>query len=199
MEDEQARLQELRKWNSRPLQELERIMTELLNETDRLRRWLKEKTELNDRLRNALQARRDLWTQASLLMFRRIAVFCRRLMAGRGYNAKVKACRASHTLSVYVAPAGEGIPGEARELSGGERSFALTALLLAVWQASESPVCGVGEFDVCLAAVNRECATKFLVEEAGKTRRQYIFVTSLQIHGVHNGELVRLWEVGAKA
>jgi chromosome segregation ATPase len=67
---------------------------------------------------------------------------------------------------------------DARTLSGGERSFSTVSLLLALWEAMESPFRAMDEFDVYMDAVNRHITVELLLYAARQHKhRQFIFIT----------------------
>lgn len=61
-----------------------------------------------------------------------------------------------------------GIKKDPRGLSGGEKSFTTVCLLLAMWQAMDSRLRALDEFDVFMDSVNRRIATAMLLEAAEK-------------------------------
>ncbi|CAN0222231.1 unnamed protein product [Ectocarpus sp. 12 AP-2014] len=63
-------------------------------------------------------------------------------------------------------------------LSGGERSFATLALLLALGQSHECPFRVMDEFDVFMDAMSRNIAIKQVIEFARRdSSRQFILIT----------------------
>ncbi|CAN0581432.1 unnamed protein product, partial [Ectocarpus sp. 12 AP-2014] len=65
-----------------------------------------------------------------------------------------------------------------RQLSGGERSFATLALLLALGSCHDCPFRVMGEFDVFMDAVSRDVAIKQVLEFAERhSTRQFILIT----------------------
>ncbi|CAM9439775.1 unnamed protein product [Hapterophycus canaliculatus] len=70
-------------------------------------------------------------------------------------------------------------------LSGGERSFATLALLLALGQSHECPFRVMDEFDVFMDAMSRNIAIKQVVDFARKdSSRQFILITPQDLSSV---------------
>jgi len=88
---------------------------------------------------------------------------------------------------------GSQVSRDTRTLSGGERSFSTVALLLALWEAMESPFRAMDEFDVFMDAVNRHMSLKLLIESAREQKhRQFIFITPHDLTSVAAGPDVRV-------
>ena len=64
-----------------------------------------------------------------------------------------------------------------KALSGGEKSYSQLSLLLAMWQAMDSPLRCLDEFDVFMDAANRTVTIKMLLEAAQLSPCQYLLIT----------------------
>jgi hypothetical protein len=65
-----------------------------------------------------------------------------------------------------------------KSLSGGERSFSTVALLLSMWEITQSPMRCLDEWDVFLDHVNRGIAANMLIEGARRSLgKQFILIT----------------------
>ena len=66
-----------------------------------------------------------------------------------------------------------------RTLSGGEKSYSTTALILALWESMQPPFRVLDEFDVFMDMVNRTVALGQIISYAKETRKfqcKYTFV-----------------------
>jgi structural maintenance of chromosomes protein 6 len=67
---------------------------------------------------------------------------------------------------------------DARNLSGGEKSFSTVCLLLSLWEAMSCKIRGLDEFDVFMDPVNRRVAVGLLVETARNNKdTQHILIS----------------------
>jgi chromosome segregation ATPase len=118
-----------------------------------------------------------------------LGVTCHRVRASfvegmqrRRYGGRLKIDHECQVLELKVRQPGETEYIKVQSLSGGEKSYALTSLLLALWDVMDCPFFGVDEFDVFLDAVNRSAAVKFMIQEAMQnSKHQYIFITPLSL------------------
>lgn len=84
--------------------------------------------------------------------------------------------------------------------SGGERSIALTAFLLALQRRAASPIRAIDEFDVHLDPHNRELVSKVIVASAKAAGNvQYIAITPGQVAPPKGVNVIVVQNVGGKA
>ena len=84
-------------------------------------------------------------------------------------------------------------------MSGGERSFATLALLLALGASNESPFRVMDEFDVFMDSVARQAAMKELVSFArGMQSKQFIFLTPNSLTGLSAGPDIKIHKMAGK-
>ncbi|XP_039298580.1 structural maintenance of chromosomes protein 6 [Nilaparvata lugens] len=67
--------------------------------------------------------------------------------------------------------------GEISSLSGGEKSFATIAFIIAVWESMTVPFFVMDEFDVFTDVITRNTILKMLLEYASQSSAQFIFLT----------------------
>ncbi|XP_022184189.2 structural maintenance of chromosomes protein 6 [Nilaparvata lugens] len=72
---------------------------------------------------------------------------------------------------------GTGKKGEISSLSGGEKSFATIAFIIAVWESMTVPFFVMDEFDVFTDVITRNTILKMLLEYASQSSAQFIFLT----------------------
>ncbi|KAG5192145.1 P-loop containing nucleoside triphosphate hydrolase protein [Tribonema minus] len=81
-------------------------------------------------------------------------------------------------------------------MSGGERSYATLALLLALGKSHESPFRVMDEFDVFMDAQSRQAAMRQLVKHARENPgRQFIFITPQDLRGLEAGDDLRIFKM----
>lgn len=81
--------------------------------------------------------------------------------------------------------------------SGGERTFATVALILALWSNMQLPFYSIDEYDVYMDNVNRLATTQLLMMAIEQRKNQFIFLTPQDISHIkkkHNVKIVKLKE-----
>ncbi|ORY25918.1 hypothetical protein BCR39DRAFT_542516 [Naematelia encephala] len=139
---------------------------------------------------NTLVKRRTWWTDA----LRHVAVKARIAfilgLEKRGFQGRLDFDHQHHKLIVDVNTNAQSqatltaykIP---KNLSGGERSFATVALLLALWTSVESKIRCLDEWDVFLDPANRRIAANILLEGARESDgKQFILITPQNMNGI---------------
>jgi chromosome segregation ATPase len=82
-------------------------------------------------------------------------------------------------------------PLDAFTQSGGERSIAMMAFLLALQQHITSPFRAIDEFDVHMDPKNRELVTQLIVASAGNMAEgQYLAITPGQVNVTNNSHVI---------
>eukprot|EP00039_Didymoeca_costata_P002125 m.57679 g.57679 ORF g.57679 m.57679 type:complete len:1141 (+) comp11124_c0_seq1:119-3541(+) len=133
------------------------------------------------------------------------------LLESRGYKANLSVNHESEDLQMEVQPRAvdeekprgkkkkaekkkEAKPGTS-SLSGGERSFTTASLILALWEAMDSPIRCLDEFDVFMDAYNRQVAIDMMIG-ASRTMssKQFILLSPLtmKILEKHQGPDIRV-------
>ncbi|VVC29596.1 P-loop containing nucleoside triphosphate hydrolase [Cinara cedri] len=81
--------------------------------------------------------------------------------------------------------------------SGGERTFATVALIIALWSNMQLPFYSIDEYDVYMDNVNRLATTQLLMMAIEQRKNQFIFLTPQDISHIkkkHNIKIVKLKE-----
>ncbi|KAH8825160.1 P-loop containing nucleoside triphosphate hydrolase protein [Flagelloscypha sp. PMI_526] len=139
---------------------------------------------LNHALQQSITNRMVTWHDFRL----HIALRCKKLfsyhLSQRGYYGKVMFKHGKGTLDLKVKTDEQmgGKEGtrekDPRSLSGGEKSFSTICLLLSLWDAINSPLRCLDEFDVFMDAVNRRISMKMMIDTANAAnQKQYILIT----------------------
>lgn len=76
--------------------------------------------------------------------------------------------------------------------SGGERTFATVALILALWSNMQLPFYSIDEYDVYMDNVNRLATTQLLLMAIENRRNQFIFLTPQDISHIKSGRFIKI-------
>lgn len=76
--------------------------------------------------------------------------------------------------------------------SGGERTFATVALILALWSNMELPFYSIDEYDVYMDNVNRLATTQLLMMAIQHRKNQFIFLTPQDISHIKSGRFIKI-------
>ncbi|QLQ80804.1 hypothetical protein HG537_0E01590 [Torulaspora globosa] len=89
---------------------------------------------------------------------------------------------ASKQLEIYILTPNDENARSVDNLSGGEKSFAQMALLLATWKPMRSRIIALDEFDVFMDQVNRKIGTSLILKKLkDNSRTQTIIITPQDI------------------
>ncbi|GMG55734.1 unnamed protein product [Ambrosiozyma monospora] len=100
----------------------------------------------------------------------------------RKFKGRVKIDFDAGRLSLHVATKETEKLRNVESMSGGEKSYAQIAFLLAIWKPMHSKVRGLDEFDVFMDQVNRRLALKLILKKVrDNPKTQTIFITPLAI------------------
>jgi len=121
------------------------------------------------------------------------------LLDQRGFKGKLNFNHNEQTLVINVQPnkeINESRTKDLRALSGGERSFSTVCYVLALWQAIQSPLRCLDEFDVFMDMANRRVAMDMMVEMAQmQTNKQFIFLTPHDISALPKSQKIHVWRM----
>lgn len=76
--------------------------------------------------------------------------------------------------------------------SGGERTFATVALILALWNNMQSPFYSIDEYDVYMDNVNRIATTNLLMMAIENRKNQFIFLTPQDISHINSAPYIKI-------
>lgn len=76
--------------------------------------------------------------------------------------------------------------------SGGERTFATVALILALWSNMQLPFYSIDEYDVYMDNVNRLATTQLLMMAIENRKNQFIFLTPQDISHIKSSDNVKI-------
>ncbi|CAM9381891.1 unnamed protein product [Ectocarpus fasciculatus] len=143
----------------------------------------------NMKLLSGERNKRDLlWKDLRKHVARRTCVLFDIFLQEKGANGNVEFMDDERTLILtYQKDGGDDSSQctDVRQLSGGERSFATLALLLALGSCHDCPFRVMDEFDVFMDAMSRDIAIKQVLEFAERDcTRQFIFITPQDLSSV---------------
>lgn len=76
--------------------------------------------------------------------------------------------------------------------SGGERTFATVALILALWSNMQLPFYSIDEYDVYMDNVNRLATTQLLMMAIENRKNQFIFLTPQDISHIKSANNIKI-------
>ncbi|KAH3662012.1 hypothetical protein OGAPHI_006193 [Ogataea philodendri] len=141
-----------------------------------------ESVKLHNHLASSLQARLENLTATASLLIQEVNSVFESALRLRGFTGKIDFDFAKARLVLRVSTKPSERLRNVESFSGGEKSFAQIAFLLAIWKPMQSKVRGLDEFDVFMDQVNRRLALKLILQKVGENpKTQTIFITPLQI------------------
>lgn len=150
---------------------------------------------VEERERNWVELRKNIASTASQKFNRTMEI--------RDFAGKLKFNHERETLEISVLRQEPGFTRSStvkdmKSLSGGERSYAQTALLLALGDSLECPFRVMDEFDVFMDSVNRQLTLELLIL-AAKTdmSKQFIFITPNDLSTVTADPAVKIQKLQA--
>ncbi|XP_023222817.1 structural maintenance of chromosomes protein 6-like, partial [Centruroides sculpturatus] len=116
-------------------------------------------------------------------------------LSQRNYSGKIEFDHKKGLLEIKIQPNSNvaEMNEDMKSLSGGERSFTTVCLILALWDAVESPFRILDEYDVFMDLVNRRISMDMMIETAAhKTKHQFIFLTPLNMSNLKRSPLIQI-------
>lgn len=159
-------------------------------------RWSKK---FLTRVNQYLQEREEAFCKMRSLIAMRCTLDFDMLLSQRGFKGKMRFDHDDQLLSISVKPHEDQdtpLSNDLRALSGGERSFSTVCYILALWQAIESPLRCLDEFDVFMDMANRRVAMEMMVEMAlVQKQKQFIFLTPHDISALPKSSRIHVWKM----
>ncbi|EDV20589.1 uncharacterized protein TRIADDRAFT_61011 [Trichoplax adhaerens] len=144
-------------------------------------------------LNNQLKKRHKLFTGMQKILTQRIITTFGKTLAKRGYLGTMLIDHNKKKISLDVKISANAKTSGTGSLSGGERSFSTVAFIVALWEATDSPLQCLDEFDVFMDMVNRDLCMDTLLQLATKRkRRQFIFLSPQNMSKLKFKENIRI-------
>lgn len=154
-------------------------------------------------LQEAIKERDTMNAKFRKMVARETREMFNELLNSQGHAGDISINHAEKTLTFDVVPnalesASQGEPGakaakDTKSLSGGERSYATLAFVMALCESIQAPFRAMDEFDVFMDPVNRRLSMKMLIQTAERLKhRQFIFITPQDISSVRSGPNIRI-------
>ncbi|RDD37145.1 Structural maintenance of chromosomes protein 6, partial [Trichoplax sp. H2] len=154
---------------------------------------LLELREMAQQLNNQLKKRHKLFTGMQKILTQRIIDTFGKTLAKRGYLGTMLIDHNKKKISLDVKISANAKTSGTGSLSGGERSFSTVAFIVALWEATDSPLQCLDEFDVFMDMVNRDLCMDTLLQLATKRkRRQFIFLSPQNMSKLKFKENIRI-------
>ncbi|XP_034235998.1 structural maintenance of chromosomes protein 6 [Thrips palmi] len=149
-------------------------------------------------MKHALDQRKSLYHTQKSLMCAVVSHQFTRVLRYRNCTGNVKVNFERRSLDISVGPIDEGERAGlgTSSLSGGERSYATMAFVIALWNVTELPFYYLDEFDVFMDMLNRQTVLTLLLRFAKQKRGyQFGFLTPLDTTAVSSSSKVSIFKL----
>ncbi|KAK3914444.1 Structural maintenance of chromosomes protein 6 [Frankliniella fusca] len=149
-------------------------------------------------LRMALDQRKGLYHTQKKLTVGVVSHQFTRVLRFRNCTGNVRVNFERKSLDISVGPVDEGERAGlgTSSLSGGERSYATMAFVIALWNVTELPFYFLDEFDVFMDMLNRQTVLTLLLRFAKqKCGYQFGFLTPLDTTAINGSERVTIFRL----
>jgi len=158
-----------------------------------VKRSINNNVRLLKRIHEALSERVNRWFEYRKYVASRAKFMFLQSLQYRGYVGQIKFNHQDQKLTLVVETQDSTGTKDAKQLSGGERSFSTVSFLLSLWEAMECPFRALDEFDVFMDAVNRRISTSMIIDAARATKnRQFILISPQDLNSVELQEDVHI-------
>ena len=166
--------------------EVDEIYERYLSQYEELEERAKKVEENRRRVMEEVQKRMEVWRSLMRPLLDEVDARYQAILAKLQATGRVQLINPENIeeagLEIYVGFKGaEPLPLNAYTQSGGERSAATVAFLLALQQHIKSPFRAVDEYDVHLDPLNRQVIASQIVASVSGTNAQYLVITPSRI------------------
>ncbi|CAM9671007.1 unnamed protein product [Ascophyllum nodosum] len=164
----------------------------IFKEKDHLAKQLEDNMKI---LAKERKERTEKWTHLRNYMAQMTSLYFNRYLQEKGCSGEVRFNYNDHTLGLTFQKdnSNDSQCNDVKLLSGGERSFATLALLLALGVGHECPFRVMDEFDVFMDAQSRNVAIKQVMTFAKQeSSRQFILITPQDLQSVTASDTVKI-------
>jgi len=167
-------------------EEVEEIYQRYLSQYEELEEKARKVEENRRRVMEEIQKRMEVWRSLLIPLLDEVDAKYQAILAKLQATGRVQLINPENIeeagLEIYVGFKGaEPLPLNAYTQSGGERSAATVAFLLALQQHIKSPFRAVDEYDVHLDPLNRQVIASQIVASVSGTNAQYLVITPSRI------------------
>ncbi len=157
---------------------------------------LEEITLVKENLTQDVLRRKERWEQFREHIANKTSLIFDEVLNKKGSSGTVEFDHDSGTLELIVQKDSADANSQQKDtkaLSGGERSYATIALLIALGESLETPFRILDEFDVFLDPVTRKMTIQALIEMAkGMAHRQFVFITPQDVSSVTTDPMLKV-------
>ena len=143
----------------------------------KLRQILKTFDDTLQQTNNAIEARKYKKEEIKTVKTIEIADEFKKLTRESNYEGELVFYHDLKKLELNMKVHKNEVKGDKNTLSGGERTFAGTCLLLSMWKVFRCPLKILDEFDVFMDATNRKKAIELIYDFANKENIQLLLIT----------------------
>ena len=167
-------------------EEVEEIYQRYLSQYEELEEKARKVEENRRRVMEEIQKRMEVWRSLLIPLLDEVDAKYQAILAKLQATGRVQLINPENIeeagLEIYVGFKGaKPLPLNAYTQSGGERSAATVAFLLALQQHIKSPFRAVDEYDVHLDPLNRQVIASQIVASVSGTNAQYLVITPSRI------------------
>lgn len=151
---------------------------------DQIKSDIKLIENFTEKLNSVMVERKQAYSKFRQQLSLRVRYLFITALSQRNYSGKIDFDHKKESLEIKIQPNSNVVEmnEDMKSLSGGERSFTTVCLILALWDAVESPFRILDEYDVFMDMINRRISMDMMIETAAhKTKHQFIFLTPLSM------------------